>query len=279
MDQKYQICKRCIMDTSDPEIVFDDVGVCNHCKDAHTLLNTEPFCLAVQEKNKLLDALAARIRHDGAGKRYDCMIGLSGGVDSSYVAYKVKELGLRPLAVHLDNGWNSELSVNNIENICKRLDIDLFTHVINWEEFKDLQLSFLKASTPDSEIPSDHAIVSILYQMADRENVKYILGGTNLTSESVLPRAWSQGHNDWKYIKSLHEQFGSVPLKTFPHRSRLKQYYYRFVKGIDWVHILNYFDYDKEKAKKELMDKIGFRDYGGKHHESNYTKIYQTYIT
>jgi len=266
------------MDTTDPDIQFDESGICNHCKVAFAQLNSKPYCLAPSEKQKCLEQLVAKIKQSGRNKKYDCIIGLSGGVDSSYVAYKVKESGLRPLAVHLDNGWDSELSVKNIENICKKLDIDLFTHVINWEEFKDLQLSFLKASTPDSEIPSDHAIVSILCQLADKKNVRYILAGVNIASESILPRAWSQGHSDWKYIKSVHHIFGTVPLKTFPHRSRTKQHYYSLVKKIEWISFLDYLEYDKEKAKKYLMEKIGFRDYGQKHHESNYTKIYQSYI-
>jgi N-acetyl sugar amidotransferase len=266
------------MDTTDPEIQFDEHGICNHCKNAYVQLNSKPYCLKPSEKEKWLERLVSKIKHSGKNKKYDCIIGLSGGVDSSYVAYKVKELGLRPLAVHLDNGWDSELSVKNIENICKKLDIDLFTYVINWEEFKDLQLSFLKASTPDSEIPSDHAIVSVLCQLAEKKNVRYILAGVNFSSESIMPRAWSQGHTDWKYIKGLQRIFGTVPLKTFPHRSRIKQYYYRFFKRIQLISFLDYFEYDKEKAKIFLMDKIGFRDYGQKHHESNYTKIYQSYI-
>jgi N-acetyl sugar amidotransferase len=278
MQRPFHICSRCIMDTTDPDIQFDESGICNHCKNAFVQLNSKPYCLEPSEKAKWLEHLVSEIKESGKNKKYDCIIGLSGGVDSSYVAYKVKESGLRPLAVHLDNGWDSELSVKNIENICNKLNIDLFTYVINWEEFKDLQLSFLKASTPDSEIPSDHAIVSILCQMADKNNVRYILAGVNISSESILPRAWSQGHSDWKYIKSVQHEFGTVPLKTFPHRSRTKQHYYSLVKKIEWISFLDYLEYDKEKAKKYLMDKIGFRDYGRKHHESNYTKIYQSYI-
>jgi N-acetyl sugar amidotransferase len=164
----YQICKRCIMDTSDPDIIFDEAGICNHCKNAEKALKSEPYALPIHEKQKLLNELVKKIKEKGKGKNYDCIIGVSGGVDSTYVAFLVKQLGLRPLAVHLDNGWDSELAVQNIENICKRLDIDLYTHVIDWEEFKDLQLSFLKSSTPDSEIPSDHAIYSIMYRMAEK---------------------------------------------------------------------------------------------------------------
>jgi tRNA(Ile)-lysidine synthase TilS/MesJ len=172
MVKDYQICTRCVMDTSDPNIVFDSNGVCNHCKQAEKLLNMEPLTLSLEERTRRLERIVTVIKKRGKDKPYDCIIGLSGGVDSSYVALKVKELGLRPLAVHLDNGWNSEAAVKNIQHICAILHIDLFTYVIDWDEFKDLQLSFLKASTPDSEIPTDHAIVSILYKLARKNDVK-----------------------------------------------------------------------------------------------------------
>jgi N-acetyl sugar amidotransferase len=266
------------MDTTDPEIVFDNQGVCNHCKFAGNLLRSKPFVLPPDKKKTALDSLVKQIKNDGKGKRYNCIIGLSGGVDSSYVAYVVKELGLAPLAVHLDNGWDTELSVQNIENICKKLDIDLFTYVIDWEEFKDIQLSFLKASTPDSEIPSDHAIVSILYKMALKEGVKYIIGGTNITSESILPKAWSQGHADWKYIKNIQKRFGSKPIISFPHRSFCAILYYRWIRRIKWIELLNYLDYDKEKAKTVIAKELGWRNYGHKHAESNYTRFFQEFI-
>ncbi len=274
----YQICTHCVMDTTDPDIYFDEAGVCNHCKMVEAYQKTEPYCLNPAEKEESCRRLVDKIKRKGARKKYDCVIGLSGGVDSSYVAYKVKEWGLRPLAVHLDNGWNSELSVKNIENICNKLKIDLFTHVIDWEEFKDIQLAFLRASTPDSEIPSDHAIVSILYQVAAREGVKFILGGTNMATESILPRAWSQGHTDWKYIKNIHKQFGKQRIRTFPHRSRLVMFWDQFIRRIQWISILDYVQYDKEFAKEIVRQNLEWRDYGSKHHESNYTKIYQAYI-
>jgi hypothetical protein len=178
--------------------------------------------------------------------------------------------------VHLDNGWDSELAVNNIHKALKTLDIDLHTHVIDWEEFKDLQLAFLKASTPDSEIPTDHAIVSLLYQMAEKIGVKYIIIGRNVRTETHIAPAWSMGHFDWKYIESVHGQFGHVPLKTFPHRSRRQELYYREKQQL--VNILDYVDYVKKDAIRILEQELGWQYYGGKHFESIYTRFFQGYI-
>lgn len=273
-----QICNRCVMDTTDPNIFFDENGNCNHCNSMLQYLNGYPFALSKKEKELALQKFINKVKKDGKDHDYDCIIGLSGGVDSTYVAFHVKSLGLRPLAVHLDNGWNSELSVINIENTCRLLDIDLFTYVVDWEEFKRLQLAFLYASTPDSEIPSDHAIVSILFQTAHRFKVKYILAGTNALSEFILPRAWSQGHRDFTYIKNINSMFGGMALKTYPSRSFFKQIYYKIVSNINLISILDYIDYNKEEAKSLIIDKLKWRDYGYKHYESNYTRIYQSYI-
>ena len=212
---KYKICTRCIMDTSDPEIEFDNNTVCNHCKKYEEL--AAELTIPSQDRKKILQDIIHKIKMKGKNKKYDCIIGVSGGADSTYVAYLVKEFGLRPLAVHLDNGWNSELAVSNIEQTLKRLNIDLYTYIINWEEFKDLQLSFLKASTPDLEIPTDYAIAALLYKTAIKNNISYLILGTNITTEAILPPRWSCGHGDWKYIKSVHNKYGSKKLRTFPH--------------------------------------------------------------
>jgi N-acetyl sugar amidotransferase len=262
------------MDTSDPEIRFYANGYCNHCTAALERLRNIPY----RRDKSSLEKLVQGVKENGRNKKYDCIIGLSGGTDSSYVAYRVKTAGLRPLAVHLDNGWDSELSVQNIEHICKILDIDLFTYVIDWEEFKDLQLSFLKASTPDSEIPSDHAITAILYKTAMREDVKYVLAGVNAASEAILPNAWSRGHADWKYIKSIQKRFGSKELRTFPHYSIFDLMRFRLIAGIKWINFLDYVDYNRQEAKKIIEREIGWRDYGLKHYESVYTKFFQGYI-
>ncbi|KAF5086899.1 hypothetical protein DSECCO2_51900 [anaerobic digester metagenome] len=273
-EKSYRICTRCIMDTSDPDISFDHEGVCNHCHQYDRMVQEEIFTGDTgQEK---LSQLVSRIRESGKGNDYDCLIGVSGGVDSSYVAYVVKKLGLRPLAVHLDNGWDSELSVNNIFKELEILGIDLKTHVINWNEFRDLQLAFLKASTPDSEIPSDHAIVSIMYRMAEEFGISYVITGRNVRTETHIPLSWSHGHHDWKYIKSVHEMFGTVPLTTYPFRTPSEERRYR--KSQVWVDILNYVDYVKKDAIQILEDELGWEYYGGKHYESIYTRFFQGYI-
>jgi N-acetyl sugar amidotransferase len=278
MTENYQICSRCIMDTSDPDIQFDSEGICNHCCDAIKRLNQYPYNLDAKAKQEAREDLLVKIKLEGKNKVYDCVIGVSGGVDSTYVVYLAKQLGLRPLAVHLDNGWNSELAVHNIEKICKQLDVHLFTYIIDWQEFRDIQLSFLKASTPDSEIPTDHAISAILYQVAVKNKLKYIITGDNFNSESILPFAWSHGHNDWKYIRSIQKQFGSVSFKTFPRVSYFKLFYYNFIKPIKKVNLLNVVDFNKSRAEELLKEKLDWESYGGKHHESIYTKFFQSYI-
>nr|WP_320161326.1 N-acetyl sugar amidotransferase [uncultured Methanoregula sp.] len=274
MQRQYQICNKCVMDTTDPEIQFDEQGICNHCKQYDELVAKH---VKTGEPGRLqLNAIIKKVKEEQKKKEYDCIIGMSGGVDSSYVACKVRELGLRPLAVHLDNGWDSELAVKNIELLLKKLDIDLYTHVIDWDEFRDIQLSFLRASTPDSEIPSDHAIFSVLYQMANKIGTKYIILGNNIRTETHLPATWSQGHMDWKYIYSVHKKFGSVPFKTFPHLD-----FFQYQKNLllnETVNILDYLDYSKKDALQYLEKEVGWRYYGGKHYESIYTRFFQGYI-
>jgi N-acetyl sugar amidotransferase len=207
------------------------------------------------------------------------VIGLSGGVDSTYTAYVVKQLGLRPLAVHLDNGWNSEVAVRNIENLVTRLGIDLHTEVLDWDEFRDLQLAFLRASTPDSEVPTDHAIIATLYRVAKRERIGWIIEGSNIVTEVMLPQTWSRGHGDWKYIRSVGERFGTRPLRTFPHYSMFEgQIGYPKLHGIRRLAVLNYLDYDKPQAIEVMKRELGWEYYGGKHYESVYTRFYQGYI-
>jgi len=271
----YKQCSYCVMDTSDPAIVFDSDGVCNHCKSHKLVLDTLP---AGKEKQNKLMALVDKIKTDGKGYDYDCIIGVSGGVDSTYLAYKIKELGLNPLAVHFDNGWNSELAVSNIEKTLKKLDIDLFTYVVDWDEFKDIQLSFLKASVSDAEVPTDHAISSVLYQLAAKYNIKYILNGSNFTTEGILPKGWTYGVKDYKYIKSIQDTFGSKKIKSFPHYGLIKLAYYVLVKKVRLVRILDLIDYDRDEAMDVLQNKLDWVYYGGKHYESVYTRFFQSYI-
>lgn len=269
------------MDTSDPDIRFDESEFCNHCTGALKSLKTGIFAITASQKGEALSDIVRIIKKTRTGT-YDCIIGLSGGVDSSYVAKVVRDLGMNPLAVHLDNGWNSEIAVSNIENICRKLDIDLYTWVLNWEEFKDLQLAFLRSSTPDSEIPSDHAIHSCMFRVAKKFKIKYVITGFNRSSESILPVSWSHGHYDWKYIRSVHKQFGSGKLSNFPHYGFI-HFVYRwmfksFVPGIKMINILDYTNYDKNSAKEIIKRELDWKDYGMKHYESNYTKIFQAYI-
>lgn len=270
----FQRCARCVMDTTDPLISFDQVGVCNHCRVYDRQAAEHVFDGA--EGASRLRTMVSTIQRDGAGKAYDCLMGVSGGIDSTYAVYLAKKAGLRPLAVHLDNGWDSELAVRNIEHVLRKLDIDLHTVVLDWEEFRDLQLAFLKASTPDSEIPTDHAIISVMFSEAARYGLRHVVTGFNLRTESHMPLAWSMGHSDWRYIKTVHKRFGTVPLRSYPHTSLVNLV--RLRRAQQWHHILNITDYDKQRARKTLIDELGWRDYGGKHYESVYTRFYQGYI-
>lgn len=265
------------MDTTDPEITFDERGICNHCRGYQDLVRER--ILPELDRQKALECLADEIKRAGEGKEYDCVIGVSGGVDSTYLAYRVKQMGLRPLAVHMDNGWNSELAVSNIEKVLKKLGIDLFTCVLDWEEFKHLQLAFLKASVSDAEIPTDHAIWAVLYQAAAERDIQYILLGTNVVTEAILPTSWTSGILDWRYISSIQRRFGTRPLRTFPHVDFFRlRYYYPYVKKIKVVSILDYMVYDKRETTRVLEEELGWRPYGGKHYESIYTRFFQGYI-
>ena len=276
-DPGYQQCRFTVMDNiSDPDIRFDESGICNYYYD----YKKAESLYVLKDENGIhkLYELADDIKKVGINQTYNCIMGLSGGVDSTYVAYLAKQLGLRPLAVHFDNGWNSELSIKNIENIVNKLGFDLFTYVINWDEFKDLQLAYLKASVVDIEAITDHAIFATLYRIAGERNIKYILSGTNIQTENTLPKSWVFSKTDHINIKSIHKKFGTIPLKTFPFMDFKVKRYYQKVKGVKSVSILNYVDYNKENVKNIISKELGWRDYGGKHYESIWTRFYQGYI-
>jgi len=275
---KYRICNRCIMDTTDKEIIFDENGICTHCKNAQKKLQERKFYLDKETKKKLLVQKINEIKEKGKNKKYDCVIGISGGVDSTFVAYKVKKLGLRPFVFHLDNGWNSKIADKNIENISKKLGIKIHRYEVNWNEFRDLQMSFLKASVPDLEIPTDHALLALLLKIAENNNINYIISGVNIASESILPRTWAYGHMDWKYVKNIHKRFGKVKLNDFYHYTMYDYVNYRILKNIKTIQILNYINYNKEEAKKIIKKELNWEDYGSKHHESIYTRFVQAYI-
>lgn len=272
-------CAKCILDTSDnPLITFDKDGICNHCREYEQMISDYVF--KGEKGKRLLNEIVDKIKDKGKNQEYDCIIGLSGGVDSSYTAYYVvKKLNLRPLVIHFDNGWNSELAVKNIENIVKKLNLDLYTYVVNWEEFKDIQLSLIKASVVDIELVTDHAILAVTNELARKNGIKYIISGGNLATESwSFPKHWIHDKYDWLNIKSIHNRFGTVKIKTFPHFSFLKKFYYYNILKIETIEILNYLDFNKGEAKELLKRDFDWKDYGGKHYESIFTKFYQAYI-
>jgi N-acetyl sugar amidotransferase len=276
-DPNYRQCTISVMDNiADPDISFDEKGISNYYYQFQRAFNES--VLTGKEGEDKLAAIAHEIKEAGKDKPYDCIMGLSGGVDSTYVAYVAKKLGLRPLAVHFDNGWNSELAVKNIENIVSRLGFDLETYVINWEEFKDLQMAYLKASVVDIEAITDHAIFATLYRMAGQRGIQYILSGTNVQTENTLPKTWIHPKTDHINIKAIHKAYGTVPLKTFPFMDAKVKRYYQQVKGVRSVSVLNYVDYNKHAVKETIQKELGWRDYGGKHYESIWTRFYQGYI-
>lgn len=274
-ERPYQRCNRCIMDTTDPEIVFDEQGNCNHCDEYFRLASYYVYNGA--KSDEALKKLVAKIKKDGKNNDYDCIVGVSGGVDSSYVAYLTKQLGLRALTFHFDNGWNSELAVKNIENIVKKLEFDYQTWVVDWEEFRDLQISFLKASVANAETPSDHAFLAATYHLCSKYNIKYILNGSNFATEAILPNSWEYNAKDVKQVKGIHKRFGKIPFKTYPLLGFNKEFYYTYVKKIKMVRLLNYVPYVKEDAMRVLQDELGWVYYGGKHYESIFTRFFQAY--
>lgn len=273
----HQICSKCILGVDDdPDIFFDENGVCNNCYIYDE--SVKKYLVKGEEGQKKLDLMVQEIKKYGKNKKYDCIIGVSGGVDSTYVAYLTKQYGLRPLAVHLDNGWNSELAVKNIENILNKLEIPLYTYVLDWEEFKDLQLSYFKASVIDIEVPTDHAIVACLYKTARIHGLKHIIAGWNIVTEGFLPDSWVHNKMDVMNLKDIHKKFGTVKLKTFPLLGFFNFLYYQYVLGIKTFSFLDYLHYNKDDTKKLIMEKLGWRDYGYKHYESIFTRFYQGYI-
>lgn len=274
----YQICSNCIMDTSDSNITFDDRGWCDYCNNYHKniLPNWHPDERGAREMQQVAD----RIRADGKGRDHDCIIGVSGGVDSSYVTLLAKEkLGLRPLIFHVDAGWNSQQSVNNIEKMVDGLGLDLHTEVIDWLEMKDLQLAFFKAQVPHLDTPQDHAFFAALYNFSAQHGFKYIITGANYSTECVRePLEWHYHASDLRQLKDIQSRFGTRPLKTFPTADIFTyKLYYRFVKGVRVVKPLNNFPYLKEAAMQELADRFGWQKYAHKHYESRFTRFYEGY--
>jgi N-acetyl sugar amidotransferase len=266
-------CSLTVLDNSIPGVEFDENGVSNLARQAQWRLQNEVF--RGPDGQIKLDAWIRRIKDEGRGRAYDCIIGLSGGVDSSYVAKKVVEYGLRPLAIHLDNGWNSEVAVGNIERIVRKLNIDLYTHVVDWAEIRDLQRAYIKASLLDLECVSDHAINTVLFSLAKKFGIKHVIHGGNVATESILPTAWGYDKRDGVNVGAVHKRFGEITLKTYPIMSPIQLFYYLFIRKISAFPILNYIDFNKSKAVKELQSELGWVPYPRKHGENRFTRFFQ----
>lgn len=268
-----KVCDRCLMDDTVQGIEFDKNGECTFCKIHDELENKFPLDRETEER---LRTLIKKIKKEGKDKEYDCIVGVSGGRDSTYTLYNAVKLGLRPLAVHFDNGWNSEIAVQNIKSACDILGVDLHTHVADWEEFKDLQRSFLFASVPDAEVPTDWVIFSVLFAEAAKYNLKYIIHGHSFRTEGTTPLTWT--YMDGKYVKDIQKRFGKLKLKSFPNMSMTKYIYYSVVKKIQQIRILYYYHYNEKEVLRILGEELGWKNYGDKHHESKYTAFFQAYI-
>lgn len=274
--REYQRCTQCVMDTTDSKISFDEHGVCDHCRNFEK--NIKPYWKPQENRLDELEKLAAKIRKAGKGHDYDCILGLSGGADSSYLAYIAKEImHLRPLVFVVDTGWNLNVAVENIEKIVKGLDLDMYTEVINWKEMADLQLSFFKASISSIDI-QDIAIFSALYKYAILHGIKYVLTGSNQATEFIRPPMEWIGINDQKLRNDIHKRFGKRILKTFPDVNLLTyKILYRFIYGMKRVYPLDYVVYDKSKAEELLHEKYGWTKYANKHYENVFTRFYEGY--
>lgn len=268
-----QICTRCVIDDTVSGIQFDEKGECTFCKIHDDLEAKYPLN---EDTPRRLRQLVNKIKKEGEGEKYDCIVGVSGGRDSTYTLYNAVKLGLRPLAVHFDNGWDSEIAVQNIKRATEILGVDLHTHVADWEEFKDLQRSFLFASVPDAEVPTDWVIFSVLFNEAAVNNVKYIVHGHSFRTEGTTPLTWT--YMDGKYIQDIQNRFGKLKLKSFPNMSLTKYVYYSLVKKIQQIRILYYIPYNEEEVFQILEKKLDWKNYGDKHHESKYTAFFQAYI-
>ncbi len=267
------ICTKCLMDDTVPGISFDKNGECTFCKIHNNLENKFPLN---ENTENIVKEIVGKIKSDGKNKEYDCILGVSGGRDSTYTLYKAVQLGLRPLAVHFDNGWNSEIAVQNIKRATEILNVDLHTHVANWEEFKNLQRSFLLASVPDAEVPTDWIIFSVLFKEAANYNVKYIIHGHSFRTEGTTPLGWT--YMDGRYVRDVQKHFSKLKLKSFPNMSMTKYINYSLIKRIKQVRLLYYYPYHEIEVMKILEEKLNWKNYGDKHHESKYTAFFQAYI-
>lgn len=274
----YQICTVSVMDTSDSRITFDENGVCDHVIDFEK--NVKPNWHPDDNGRKELEQTIEKIKKEGKGKEFDSILGMSGGIDSSYMLHlAVNEFGLRPLVFHVDGGWNSELAVNNIQVMIDKLGLDLYTEVINWEEMRDFQLAFFKSGVPHLDIPQDHAFIATLYNFADQYNIKYILNGGNISTECVRnPMEWLYYGTDMAQINDITKRFGTVKMESYPFSPIFRhKFYLRYIRKIKVIKPLNYMPYIKQAAMDLLATEYGWKPYPQKHFESRFTKFYEGY--
>lgn len=278
MEREYQICTNCVMDTTDSKIIFDEKGVCDHCNTYYK--DILPFWHTDERGESELNKIISKIKKEGEGKDCDCLMGMSGGIDSSYLLYVMKEkFGLRPLVFHVDAGWNSQIAVNNIERMVDGLGLDLYTEVINWEEIKDLQLAFFKSGVPHIDVPQDHAFFATMYKFASKNKIKYILTGGNYATECVRnPLEWMYFQSDSIQLRDIHKKHGTVKLKDYPVTNILwHKVYLPYLKGIKLIRPLDYVPYNKDEAMQFLVDTFGYQKYPQKHFESRFTRFYEAY--
>ena len=273
-----QICTNCVMDTTDSNISFDDKGICDHCNTYYS--DILPNWHTDERGNRALKEIVKKLKKEGKGKDFDCLMGMSGGIDSSYLLYiMVKKYGLRPLVFHVDAGWNSQIAVNNIERLVDGLGLDLYTEVINWEEMKDLQLAFFKSGVSHIDSPQDHSFFATMYKFASKHNIKHILTGGNYSTECVRnPLEWMYYQSDSIQLRDIYKKYGTGKLKDYPVSNILwHKIYLPYIKGIKLIRPLDYIPYDKDKAMQLLVDKFGYQKYPQKHFESRFTRFYESY--
>ena len=278
MNNNYRVCSNCVMDTSDSKITFDDKGICDHCNTYYK--DILPNWHTDERGDRALKQIVKKLKREGEGKDFDCLMGMSGGIDSSYLLYvMVEKYGLRPLVFHVDAGWNSQIAVNNIERLVDGLGLDLYTEVINWEEIKDLQLAFFKSGVPHIDVPQDHAFFATMYKFASKHNIKHILTGGNYSTECVRnPLEWMYYQSDSIQLRDIYKKYGTGKLKDYPVSNILwHKIYLPYIKGIKLIKPLDYIPYNKDKAMQLLVDKYGYQKYPQKHFESRFTRFYESY--
>ena len=270
---EYKICSKCVMDNVSNELETDEKGVCEFCKLFEQWEREHP--ITTQDGSKFSEIIK-KIKGKGKGRKYDCILGISGGTDSMYLLYLLVKHGIKPLAVHFDNGWNSTVAVKNMKVTLEKLSIDLYTYVVDWNEFRNLQLAFLKASVAEVELPTDMGYFALLYRVASERNIRFILSGDSFRTEGILPKEWLFA--DSKYIQSVYNFYSKNPLKSFPNLTPIRYLYYIFIKRIKHVQLLNHIHYNKEEAKILLTKEFGWIDYSGHHYENIYSRFFMSYI-